>query len=106
MEWRDIQEDWTAGSQKTPRPGSGSPNPVYGIRPGGSQRGVSISGQERKEKEEGGRSPRKQEASTMEDQQRSVDRKATSEGIPEFSQGISRASPKSRDLANTQDVCV
>lgn len=41
----------------------------------------------------------------MEEQQRSVDRKATSEGIPEFSQGISRASPKSRDLANTQDVC-
>jgi hypothetical protein len=41
----------------------------------------------------------------MEDQQNNTDRKATSEGIPEFSKAISRASLQIRDLANTQDAC-
>lgn len=41
----------------------------------------------------------------MEDQQRNMDRKTTSEGIPEVLKGISRASLQIRDLATTQDVC-
>lgn len=44
-------------SKKIPKIESDSPNPVYGTRPSGSQRGVSISGQEQNEKEEGGEVP-------------------------------------------------
>lgn len=105
LEQRDIQEEWTAGSQKAPRSGSDPPNPVYGIRPVGSQRGVSISGQEQKEKEEGGEAPGNRRPGPWRTSRGAWTEKPQGRASQNSHRGRSRASPQSRDLANTQDVC-